>query len=80
METISCIIFNCHILKGPPFILLPNLLAGTISEYSTKAMHQLIKMEPHKPTPFKKLMSLNFKCPYQAMVINVFDAMRSSMV
>lgn len=80
METTSWMIFNCHMLKGPPFRSLPNLLAGTIKEYSTKAMSQLIKTAPTILIFFKKEISLNFKWPYQAMVMKVLDAIRRSMV
>lgn len=60
--------------------MLPNLLAGTINEYSTNAIPQLIKIDPKIPTSFKKGMSLKRKCPYQAIVMNVLEAMRRSMV
>ncbi len=61
-------------------MLLPNLLAGTIKLYSSKAMPQLIKIVVNKPAFFKKLISLKRKCPYQATVINVFDAINNNMV
>ncbi len=45
-------------LKGPPLMLLPNLLAGIINMYSKKAMPQLIRTMVNKPLPFKTGISL----------------------
>ena len=58
----------------------PILLAGTIKQYSKKAIPQLIKMVVKSPAFFKKSTSLKRKCPYQAMVIKVLDAISKSMV
>lgn len=80
IEITSWMIFNCHIVKGPPVTLLPNLLAGTINIYSRRAIPQLIKTAPIIPVFFNKAMSLNLKCPYQAMVIKVLEAIKRSMV
>jgi hypothetical protein len=67
-------------LKGPPLMLLPSLLAGTINEYSISAINQLTRIAPTSPMFFNKAMSLNFKCPYQAMVMKVFEAISNNMV
>ncbi len=80
MEITSWISFNCHILKGPPFKLEPILFAGTIKLYSKRAIPQLIKMVVISPAFFKNETSLNRKCPYQAMVIKVLEAIKSKMV
>ena len=72
--------FNCHMLNGPPFSSDPILLAGTIKLYSNKAIPQLIRMVVINPAVFKNETSLNRKWPYQAMVIKVFDAIKSKMV
>jgi len=67
-------------LNGPPFIDAPSLFAGTINEYSSSAIPQLIKIAVIIPEFFKKEMSLKRKCPYQAIVIKELDAIKSNMV
>ena len=52
----------------------PILLAGTWKQYSKKAIPQLIIIT------FQSGESLNFKWPYQAKVINVFEMIRRNMV
>ena len=80
MEITSWINFNCHILNGPPLSSDPILLAGTIKLYSNKAIPQLIKMVVTNPAFFKNETSLNRKWPYHAMVIKVFEAIKSKIV
>ncbi len=72
--------FSCHMLKGPPLIELPSLLAGTIRQYSKKAMPQLMRIAVSNPEFLRKEISLYRRWPYQAMVINVLDAASSNMV
>jgi hypothetical protein len=74
IEITSWMILSCHILKGPPLVILPILLAGTIKLYSHKAMPQLITIANNIPT------FLNFKCPYQAIVIKVLEARSNKIV
>jgi len=49
-------------------------LAGTIKQYSKKAMAQLAIIAFHKGTPVRR------KCPYQANVIKIFDSTRRKTV
>ncbi len=43
-ETASCMTFNWIRLNGPPFCMAPIRLAGTMNEYSNKAMPHGIRM------------------------------------
>lgn len=76
----SWITLSCQRLKGPPFSVNPIRLAGTWKQYSNKAMPQLIKIMASKPRFCPQLICLNFKCPYHANVIKVFDITKSPMV
>jgi hypothetical protein len=67
-------------LKGPPFPENPILFAGICAAYSNKAILQLNKITPAKLRPENQVYCLNFKCPYQAMVMNTFDTIKSAMV
>src|SRR5690606_41147438 len=52
----------------------PNRLAGTIKQYSKKAIPQLMRIT------FQRAVSWCFKCPYQAKVIKVFEINSKIMV
>src|SRR5262249_15892531 len=60
--------FKCVAVKWP----YPMPLAGTWKLYSGSAMSQVTRIVVTSAT------CLYFKCPYQAIVMNVFDATRSS--
>ena|ERR1035437_7575330 len=66
--------------NGPPFSLKPILLAGTCNMYSKKAIPQLIRTMTISGKLSNHFSSLNFKCPYQANVIKMFDRTRRSIV
>ncbi len=76
----SCITFNCISEKGPPFPWKPILLAGTWKQYSKKAIAQLISTIAAIPSVSNHFISLNFRWPYQAKVIKVFERIKSPMV
>ncbi len=76
----SWITFNCQRENGPPFSAKPILFAGTWKMYSKRAMPQLIRITAKRLSPLNDDISLNFKCPYQANVIKVFDNIRSKIV
>jgi len=76
----SCMTFSCTSEKGPPFSLNPIRLAGTWNIYSNRAMDQLIRMMENKPSLLNQLQCENFRCPYQAIVINVLERTSSPMV
>lgn len=76
----SCITLSCHKLKGPPFSLKPILFAGTCAEYSKSAIPQLMRTIVGSPNLLNQVISLNFKCPYQAKVMKMFDRIRSNIV
>lgn len=54
----SCMTFNCHRLKGPPFSTNPILFAGTCTEYSKNAMPQLMSITENKLSPLNQENSL----------------------
>src|SRR5439155_17409267 len=60
----SCMVFSCAV----EYTALPQRLAGTASQYSKKAMPQLTMMTGGSGLP------LNFRCPYQAKVMNTLEA------
>jgi len=76
----SCMTFSCQRLKGPPFSLNPILLAGTWKAYSKRAIDQLINIILTNPRLLAHFIWLNFKCPYQANVIKVFESTKSPSV
>lgn len=76
----SWIIFNCSKENGPPLPRKPILLAGTWKKYSNNAMPQLISTMEISPNLLNHFHSANFRWPYQASVINVFDNTKSTMV
>jgi hypothetical protein len=48
--------------------------AGTCAVYSKKAIPQLIRIIAGNPRLLNQLNSLNFRWPYQAIVMNVFES------
>lgn len=66
----SWITFNWIRENGPPFPLKPILLAGTWNIYSKSAIPQLINIIEANPNLLSHFSSENFKCPYQAIIIN----------
>jgi len=52
----------------------PILLAGTCRQYSKKAIPQLINITS------RKAEVLNFKCPYQAKVMNMLESKSKPIV
>ena len=76
----SWITFNCQSVNGPPFSTNPILFAGTWAEYSKRAMPQLIKITEIKFRLLNHANCLNFKWPYQAVVIKIFDKMSNAIV
>jgi hypothetical protein len=76
----SCITFNSTSENGPPLALNPILLAGTISEYSKRAINQLKRIIDKRLRFSKRLMVLNLRCPYHAIVIKAFDKTSNPIV
>ena len=79
-EMHSWIILSCIRLNGPPFMLEPILLAGTIAEYSSRATPQERKIIAMSGHPSDMCISDSFNCPYQAIVIKMLDTTSRSMV
>jgi hypothetical protein len=61
----SCTIFNWK-PENPP-LKKPNPLAGTVRQYSKKAIPQLIRMA------FQRVMSLLLRCQYHANVMKILE-------
>jgi len=76
----SWITFSWTSVKEPPLLTYPIRLAGTWKQYSKNAIPQLIRITANKPRFLSELISLNFRWPYHAKVINVFDSIKSPMV
>src|SRR5271154_618246 len=55
-------------------VFTPIRLAGTCRQYSKKAIHQLTRITFHNAT------SRNFRCPYHAKVIKMFEPISSKIV
>ena len=79
-DTHSWMIFNCIRLNGPPFMLEPRRLAGTIKEYSNRATPQERKIIATSGQPSDMCISESFNCPYQAIVIKMLETTSKSMV
>jgi len=69
--TISWMVFSWNPLRPS---CAPRRLAGTIKQYSKKAMPQLIRIT------FQSAVPWCFKCPYQAKVMKVLEITKSIMV
>ena len=79
-ERHSWIIFNCIRLNGPPLMLDPILLAGTITKYSRRATPQESRMITIRGQLSEMCISESFNCPYQAIVIKMLETTNNSMV
>src|SRR5579864_6785396 len=66
----SCMVLSCAALNSYE----PSRLAGTWKQYSKNAMPQLMMITFHRAT------LRNFKCPYQANVMNMFEMVRRRIV
>src|SRR5579864_8436727 len=66
----SCMVLSCAALNSYE----PSRLAGTWKQYSKNAMPQLVMITFHRAT------LRNFKCPYQANVMNMFEMVRRRIV
>ena len=76
----SCITFSCISVKGPPFPVKPALLAGTMRQYSKKAMHHEKAMTPMRGHDVEIFICWSFRWPYQASVIKTLLPKSSSIV
>ena len=65
--------FNCIKLKGPPLPEKPIRFAGTVRQYSKKAIPQEKRMTIISGQPVEIFISLSFRWPYQANVMKTFD-------
>ena len=79
-EITSWMTFSCISVKGPPFPVKPILLAGTWAQYSKKASPQEKRITIITGQPDEIFISWSFRWPYQANVMNTFDAMRRRIV
>ena len=79
-EITSWITLSCIRLKGPPFPMNPIRLAGTVRQYSKKAIPQENKMIRMRGQPVEIFISCNLRWPYQANVINTFENTSIKMV
>jgi hypothetical protein len=67
-------------LTGPPFPWKPILLAGTVRQYSKKAIPHEKRITRMRGHPVLIFISLSFRCPYQANVMKTLDATSISIV
>ena len=79
-EITSWITLSCIRLKGPPFPTKPMRLAGTVRQYSKKAIPQEKRMMRMSGQPVEIFISCSLRWPYQANVINTFEKMSIRMV
>lgn len=76
----SWMTFSCMSEKGPPLPVKPILLAGTCREYSKKAIAHENTMTPMSGQLLEMFICCNFKWPYHAKVMKMFDPIRSNIV
>ena len=76
----SCNIFSCISENGPPLPSKPIRLAGTCRQYSKNAIPHEMAITPIKGKVLNHENSAIFRWPYQASVMNTFDAIKSNMV
>lgn len=76
----SWIIFNCIRLNGPPLMRLPMLFAGIMKLYSKSAMPQEARMTKINGQSVLICISLSFKFPYHANVMNTLEQQRRRIV
>lgn len=72
--------FSCTRLKGPPLREYPIRLAGTVRQYSKKAIPHENRITNIRGHPVDIFISLSFRCPYQAKVMKTFDITSISIV
>ncbi len=76
----SWITFSCTNENGPPLPWYPILLAGTWNRYSNRAIPQLIRIIAINGRASIHFISLNFRWPYHANVMNVLESISRLMV
>lgn len=79
-EITSWITFSWTSEKGPPLPTNPILFAGTWQQYSKRAMPQLMRIIAKRERPEPHFVCENLRCPYQAMVMKLFDTMSKRIV
>ena len=72
--------FSCIRLKGPPLPLNPILLAGTVRQYSKKAMPHENRMTQISGHEVEIFISCSLRCPYQAKVMKMLEQTSIRMV
>ena len=72
-EMTSWMTLSCIRLKGPPLPLKPMRLAGTVRQYSKKAMPHEKRITRISGHPVEIFISCNLRCPYQAKVIKMLE-------
>ena len=72
-ETASCMTFNCHRLKGPPFSTKPIRLAGTWQQYSNRAIPQLNRITKGSDNFENHEALCSFRWLYHARVMNMLE-------
>ena len=76
----SWMILSCMRLNGPPFMSEPILFAGTIAEYSKKAIPHDVRMIRISGHPSLMCNSDSLSCPYHAKVMNMLDTISRRIV
>ena len=79
-EITSWITFSCMMLNGPPLSMKPILLAGTCAMYSNSAIPHENRITMMSGQLLEIFISLSFRCPYHANVMNRLDITSSNMV
>ena len=67
-------------LKGPPLPEKPMRLAGTVRQYSKKAIPQEKRITRISGQPVEIFISCSFRWPYQANVMKTFEHISMRMV
>ena len=76
----SCITLSCINVNGPPLPVKPILLAGIWHEYSASAMPHEKIITSHNGHDEMSFICCNFRWPYHAKVIKMFDMTSNSIV
>ena len=72
-EMTSWMTLSCIKLKGPPLPLKPMRLAGTVRQYSKKAIPQEKRMIRISGQPVETFISCSLRWPYHAKVMKMFE-------
>ena len=72
-EMASWMTLSCIRLKGPPLPTKPMRLAGTVRQYSKKAMPQEKRMTQISGQLVEIFISCSLRCPYQAKVMKILE-------